>query len=83
MSRNFNNFLESNHITSFKFNPSMFVFQMYCIYGIGTNNTEYKYTYSTDSAEFEPQIEYGDGDQSVNAQSLRVCQQWKWDGHTV
>jgi hypothetical protein len=58
---------------------------MHCVYSIGTNNTEYNYVYNTDSeqSESEPQIEYGDGDNVVNAQSLRVCQQWKRDGQPV
>jgi hypothetical protein len=57
---------------------------MYCIYSIGTNNTGYKYTYKTDSEQPEQaQIEYGDGDKVVNAESLRVCQQWKRDGQPV
>jgi hypothetical protein len=57
--------------------------QMHCIYSIGHNNTEYKYTYSTDSEQSQPQIEYGDGDHTVNAESLRVCQQWKQAGQPV
>ena len=56
---------------------------MHCIYSVGKNNTEYKYEYSSTSEKSPNIIEMGEGDGTVNAESLRICKEWKEKGHSV
>jgi hypothetical protein len=56
---------------------------MHCIYSVGQNNTDYKYEYSSTSGESPKRIEMGEGDGTVNAESLRICKEWKEMGHYV
>jgi lysophospholipase-3 len=48
----------------------------YCIYGTGKKTAE-QYVYNKDSPQGLPQtIKYGEGDGTVNLESLEVCHRW-------
>ena len=53
---------------------------MHCVYSIGRNNTEVMLEYASLN-DPKPRATLGDGDGIVNAESLRVCEQWKTQGH--
>lgn len=55
---------------------------MYCVYSVGPKNTPLKLTFNS-VADNQPETMMGDGDGTVNVESLRVCQQWREQGHPV
>lgn len=65
--------------------------QMHCIYSVGANNTGAQFLVHHSDPEEQQQDKqqqrvetvWGDGDGAVNAQSLRVCQQWLEQGNPV
>lgn len=52
---------------------------MYCVYGIGQNNTGRQYIFKAlDDPNFR--TIFGDGDGTVNVESLRMCRKWEEKG---
>jgi lysophospholipase-3 len=52
---------------------------LHCIYGLGVNTPEL-FTWARGYfPDYQPVISYGDGDGTVNRQSLEVCRKWAND----
>lgn len=56
---------------------------MHCVYGLGTQNTPMEMQFAS-KQDFDdgkqPTLVYGDGDGTVNIESLRLCREWKERG---